>query len=57
MKTNKTVYGIEMTSWQEILFAKYRKDNQIAMNTLTKEERTELTENWLKNNMKINLQD
>jgi len=49
MAKKKTVYGVEMTSLQEMQFAKYRDNKGIAMNTLTKIERIELTKNWLDN--------
>ena len=41
------VYGIEMTSLQEIMFSKYLSNNGIAMNTKTKEERTKIVLEWL----------
>jgi hypothetical protein len=47
MAKKKTVYGVEMTSLQEMQFAKYRDNKGIAMNTLTEIERFELTKNWV----------
>ena len=46
MKKTKLVYGVEMTSLEEMPFAKYRDSKGIAMNTLTEAERFELTKNW-----------
>lgn len=44
------VYGIEMTSIQNMMFSKYVNDNNISMNTKTEKERMEITADWLKNN-------
>lgn len=44
------VYGVEMTSLQNMLFSKYIANNGIAMNTKTKEQRKEIAEYWLENN-------
>lgn len=41
------VFGVEMTSLQEMRFSKYLENNRIAMNTYYKEQRTEIAENWL----------
>jgi hypothetical protein len=49
MAKKKIVYGVEMTSLEEMQFAKYRDNKGIAMNTLTKTERFELTKNWIEN--------
>ena len=43
------VYGVMMTSIQEMMFAKWRAINGVAMNTLTEVERKKLSEEWLKN--------
>ena len=43
------VYGVEMTSIQEMKFSQFlNKGDTQAMNTLTKEERFQFTDNWLK---------
>lgn len=42
-----TVYGVEMTSIQEIMFSKYRDNKGIAMNTLRPEERKKKAQDWL----------
>ena len=44
------VFGVEMTSFEEMIFSKYLSNNGIAMNTLLPEMRTEVTREWLKNN-------
>ena len=41
------VFGIKMTSLQEMRFSKYLENNRIAMNTYYKEQRTEIAKNWL----------
>jgi hypothetical protein len=41
------VYGIKMSEVEEMAFAKFRSENNIAMNTLTEQERYEYTLNWL----------
>lgn len=40
------VFGIEMTSLQEMRFSKYLENNRIAMNTYYKEQRTQITKKW-----------
>ena len=50
MAKKKIVYGVEMTSLQEMQFAKYRDNKGIAMNTLTETERVELTKSWYNDN-------
>jgi len=45
------VYGILMSSTEEQAFAKYRSENQIAMNTKTPDERLALTLNWLEKHL------
>jgi len=49
MKT-ETVYGVQMTSLQNMMFSKYVSNNNIAMNTHTEAERTRITQEWLDNN-------
>jgi hypothetical protein len=49
MAKNKMVYGVEMTSLEEMHFAKYRDNKGIAMNTKTKEERYSIAKYWLNN--------
>jgi len=42
------LYGIRMTSLEEMLFSKWLNDvSGIAMNTLEKEERTEVARRWI----------
>lgn len=44
------VYGIEMTSIEEMKFSQYLDKSDLpAMNTLTKEERLETAKKWLDN--------
>lgn len=51
MKTTN-YYGVELTSIQGMKFNQYLQRPEVpAMNTLTKEERFELTKNWLTNNL------
>lgn len=47
MKEYYDVFGIKMTSLEQMRFSKYLENNRIAMNTLYKEERKNITENWL----------
>jgi len=42
------VYGVEMTSLEEMLFGKYLSNCNIAMNTKTYEERKAIANEWLK---------
>jgi len=42
------VYGVKMTSLQELIFSKYINNCNIAMNTKTAEERQEIAKKWLK---------
>lgn len=42
------VYGVYLTSLQEMKFAKFRDQNGIAMNTKSKEERVKIVLDWLK---------
>lgn len=41
------VYGVKMTSLQEMRFSKYLDNNKIAMNTFLKGERYNIANNWL----------
>lgn len=41
------VYGVEMTSLQEMKFSKYIENNRIAMNTYYKEQRKQIAKKWL----------
>lgn len=50
MKTN-TVYGVEMTSLENMAFSKFIANNNIAMNTKTADERERLTAEWLENRL------
>lgn len=51
MKTTNC-YGVELTSIQEMKLSQYLQRPEVpAMNTLIKEERFELTKNWLTNNL------
>ena len=45
---NVILFGIEMTSFEEMIFSKYLSNNGIAMNTFLPQKRTEITEAWLK---------
>ena len=47
------VYGVQMTSFQEMQFAKYRDINNISMNTKTKEERFNITINFINSLIKF----
>ncbi len=49
MEKKTEVYGVTMTSLEEMKFDKYRDSNGIAMNTKTEQERKTITENWLSN--------
>jgi len=42
-----TVFGVEMTSLEEMMFAKHISNNGIAMNTFYPEQRTNLTSVWI----------
>lgn len=44
----KDVYGVKMTSLEEIGFSKYLSNNNIAMNTKTADERKAIALNWLR---------
>jgi hypothetical protein len=41
------VFGVKMTSLQEMKFSKYLDNNRIAMNTYYKEQRTEIAQEWI----------
>lgn len=43
------VYGVKMTSLEEMRFSKYLDNERIAMNTYCKEERVKIAEDWIKN--------
>jgi hypothetical protein len=48
------VYGVKMTSVQEMKFSQYlNRSDTAAMNTLTEKERFELTKKWLNNEIYI----
>lgn len=46
---NVILFGVEMTSFEEMIFSKHLSNAGIAMNTLLPQKRTEITETWLKN--------
>lgn len=46
-KTIFEVYGVEMTSLEEMYFSLWLDKSGIAMNTIYAEERTKLTQDWL----------
>jgi len=52
MKT-EYIFGVKMTSLQEMRFSKYLDNNGIAMNTLSKEKRKEVAEKCLNDLLKI----
>lgn len=41
------VYGLKMSSLEEMMFSKYIRNNGIAMNTKTKDERLAIALEWL----------
>lgn len=41
------VHGIKMSAVEEMAFGKYLANNNVAMNTKTKDERMAFTMNWL----------
>lgn len=43
------IYGVQLTTMQEMLFSKYMSNNGIAMNTKTPEERKRIVTEWLCN--------
>jgi len=48
----KNVFGVELTSIQNMKFSQYLQKTEVpSMNTLTKEERYELTKQWLNNEL------
>lgn len=51
MKINN-VYGVKMTSLEQMKFYKYLTNNKIAMNTFYKEERKNIAKDWLKEHRK-----
>ena len=46
-----TIYGVKMTSFQEMMFSKYISNHSIAMNTKTALERFEIAEKWLQKHL------
>lgn len=46
------VYGIKMSSIEEMRFAKWRQENNVAMNTKKADERLAITLEWLENYLK-----
>lgn len=48
---NVIVYGVEMTSFQEMIFQKYISNAGIAMNTKFIEQRAAITKEWLKSHI------
>jgi len=48
-------YGVEMTSFESMLFQKYLSNNGISMNTKSKEERKQIALEWKGNNGKVTL--
>ena len=49
MMKKYNVFGVEMDSLEEMRFSKYRDNNGIAMNTLSKEQRFDISKKWLIN--------
>ena len=49
MKT-ETVYGVKMSGLENMIFSKYLSNNNIAMNTVSSDERTKITREWLDKN-------
>lgn len=43
------VYGVKMTSLEEMRFSKHLDNKGIAMNTFYKEQRAEIAKKWLNN--------
>lgn len=41
------VYGVQLTTMQEMLFSKYMANNNIAMNTKKPDERKKIVNDWL----------
>lgn len=41
------IYGVQMTSLENMMFSKWISNNGIAMNTKTEDERKQFTINWL----------
>lgn len=42
------VYGVQMTSLEDMIFSKYINNQGIAMNTKTEQERKQIVSTWLK---------
>lgn len=51
MKT-QLVYGVLMTSLENMMFSKWMNNNNVAMNTHTEAERTEIAQAWLNSHFK-----
>ena len=47
MKEYYDVFGIKMTSLEQMRFSKYLENNRIAMNTYHKSQRNNIAEKWL----------
>lgn len=45
-----TVYGVKLTSIQEMMFMKYINNNSIAPNTMDADQRKQLVIDWLNKN-------
>jgi len=43
------VYGVKMTSLENMIFSKYLSNNNISMNTKLESDRTQTTLDWLIN--------
>lgn len=50
MSKTSMYYGVEFNELESMLFNKYLVNEQIAMNTIKKEERTRIAKEWLKSN-------
>lgn len=46
------VYGLKMSSLEEMMFSKYIRENGIAMNTKTADERLAIALDWLEKFLK-----
>ena len=43
----ETVYGVKMSGLEDMIFSKYLSNNNIAMNTVSADERTRIAQEWL----------
>ena len=43
----ETVYGVKMSGLEDMIFSKYLSNNNIAMNTVSSDERTRIAQEWL----------